>query len=151
VKEAAAALEAGEVVVILPQGTIPRGEAFFDPILKGRWGAAKLAAMTRAPVVPLGLWGTEKVWPRSERVPRLWNIANPPDVSVRLGGVVELGHDDPDVDTRRIMDAIVDLLPPEAREHHEPTDEELALTMPSSAKSGAGSSTHETDRRPGSD
>jgi putative phosphoserine phosphatase/1-acylglycerol-3-phosphate O-acyltransferase len=150
-KEAAAALEAGEVVVILPQGTIPRGEAFFDPVLKGRWGAAKLAAMTHAPVVPLGLWGTEKVWPRSERLPRLWNIANPPDVLVRLGDVVALDHDDPDADTRRIMEAIVDLLPPEARVHRDPTPEELARTMPSSAKSGAATTDHEAARRPGSD
>jgi len=28
------------------------------------------------------------------------------------------------------MAAIVDLLPDEARQHHEPTDEELARTMP---------------------
>jgi len=29
-----------------------------------------------------------------------------------------------------VMDAIVSLLPPEARDHHEPTDDELALTYP---------------------
>jgi putative phosphoserine phosphatase/1-acylglycerol-3-phosphate O-acyltransferase len=150
-REAAAALDAGEVVVILPQGTIPRGEAFFDPVLKGRWGAARLAAMTRAPVVPLGLWGTEKVWPRRERLPRVWNLTAPPDVRVRLGDVVPLDYEDPDDDTRRIMQAIVELLPPEAREHREPTPEELALTLPSSAKASAGTSVHEADRRPGSD
>ncbi len=150
-KEAAAALEAGELVVILPQGTIPRGEAFFDPVLKGRWGAARLAEMTHAPVVPLGLWGTEKVWPRSERLPRLLNITNRPDVLVRLGEPIELKNDDPDDDTARIMDAIVDLLPPEAREHHVPTAEELALTMPSSHRDDAGSADHESARRPGTD
>ncbi len=68
---AAAALEAGEVVIVLPQGTIPRGEEFFDPVLHGRTGAARLAAMTGAPVVPVGLWGTERVWPRSSRVPNM--------------------------------------------------------------------------------
>ena len=41
------ALEAGELVAMMPQGTIPRGQAFFDPVLKGRWGAARLAAMTQ--------------------------------------------------------------------------------------------------------
>ena len=60
---AADALAGGEVVAIMPQGTIPRGPAFFDPELKGRWGAARLAALTKAPVIPIGLWGTEKVWP----------------------------------------------------------------------------------------
>ena len=77
-KAALAALEAGEMVALMPQGTIPRGEAFFDPVLKGRWGAARLAAMTGAPVIPIGLWGTEKVWPRSERLPNMLNVTNPP-------------------------------------------------------------------------
>ena len=82
---AADALVGGEVVAIMPQGTIPRGPAFFDPELKGRWGAARLAEMTRAPVVPIGLWGTEKVWPRSSRLPNVLNVADPPEVRVRVG------------------------------------------------------------------
>ena len=36
---------------------------------KGRWGAAQLAAETRAPVIPIGLWGTERVWPRNAECP----------------------------------------------------------------------------------
>jgi putative phosphoserine phosphatase/1-acylglycerol-3-phosphate O-acyltransferase len=128
--EAAAALAAGELVAILPQGTIPRGPAFFDPELQGRWGAARLAAETKVPVVPIGLWGTERVWPRSERLPRLWNLTHPPTVRVRVGEPVALKYRSPQADTRRIMAAIVDLLPPEARRRHEPTDEELALTYP---------------------
>ena len=44
--------QAGQMVAIMPQGTIPRGRAFFEPVLKGRWGAARLAAMTGAPVIP---------------------------------------------------------------------------------------------------
>jgi putative phosphoserine phosphatase/1-acylglycerol-3-phosphate O-acyltransferase len=128
--EAAAALAAGELVAILPQGTIPRGPAFFDPELKGRWGAARLAADTKVPVVPIGLWGTEKVWPRSERVPRIWNVTNPPTVTVEVGDPVELKYRSAQADTRRIMSAIADLLPPEARHRHDPTPEELARTYP---------------------
>ena len=75
--EAALALEAGELVAMMPQGTIPRGRAFFDPELKGRWGAARLAAMTGAPVVPVGLWGTEQVWPRSARLPNVLALRQP--------------------------------------------------------------------------
>jgi putative phosphoserine phosphatase/1-acylglycerol-3-phosphate O-acyltransferase len=128
--EAAAALAAGELVAILPQGTIPRGPAFFDPELKGRWGAARLAAEAKVPVVPIGLWGTEKVWPRSERLPRIWNVTNPPTVTIRVGDPVELKYRSAQADTRRIMAAIVDLLPAEARRRHEPTDEQLARTYP---------------------
>jgi len=139
------ALRGGEVMMLAPEGTIPRGPAFFDPELKGRWGAARLAAMTGAPVIPVGLWGTEKVWPRSARMPKL-PTGSRPLVSVTVGPAVELGLDDPDADTAAIMSAIVDLLPPEAREHKVPTPEELALTYPPGYK---GDPSAEADRRPG--
>ena len=51
------ALEAGEMVAIMPQGTIPRGTAFFDPVLKGRWGAARLADDERRTGDPDGAVG----------------------------------------------------------------------------------------------
>ncbi|MFP5489702.1 MAG: HAD-IB family hydrolase, partial [Acidimicrobiia bacterium] len=73
-EKAAEALLGGELVMIMPQGTIPRGPAFFDPVLKGRWGAARLAQMSGAPVIPIGLWGTEQVWPRSSRLPNVLNV-----------------------------------------------------------------------------
>jgi putative phosphoserine phosphatase/1-acylglycerol-3-phosphate O-acyltransferase len=146
--EAAAALDSGELVAILPQGTIPRGRAFFEPELSGRWGAARLAAMTKVPVVPIGLWGTEAVWPRSERLPRVWNITSPPTVRVRVGEPVELKLRSPKADTRRLMDGIADLLPPEARRHHEPTPEELALTYPAGHR---GDDDGKAERRPGTD
>lgn len=127
---AAGALAAGELVAVLPQGTIPRGHDFFDTELKGRRGAARLAEMTGVPVIPFGLWGTENVWPRSERVPRFWNVRTPPTVTVRGGPPVELKGKTLEADTRRIMKAIRRLLPPEARRPHEPTPEELARTFP---------------------
>ena len=133
-KEAAVALEAGQVVAIMPQGTIPRGLDFFDPVLKGRWGAARLAQLTNAPVIPLGLWGTEKVWPRSSRLPDVTAVLHPPTVTVRVGPPVDLKHRSLQRDTDRIMEAIVELLPPEAREPHEPTPEELARTYPPGRK-----------------
>lgn len=145
---AAAALASGELVAILPQGTIPRGRAFFDPELKGRWGAARLAALSRVPVVPIGLWGTEDVWPRSERAPRIWNITHPPTVRVRVGEPVELKYRSADADTRRIMRAISDLLPARAREPYEPTAEELARTFPAGHH---GDDLGEDGRRPGED
>ena len=145
--EAAAALEGGDVIMLMPEGTIPRGPAFFDPELKGRWGAARLAAMTKAPVIPLGLWGTEKVWPRSSRLPNL-NPLNRPLVTVRAGPRVQLSYGDADTDTKAIMSAISDLLPDEAHERHEPTEEELARTYPPGYK---GDPSREAERRPGTD
>jgi putative phosphoserine phosphatase / 1-acylglycerol-3-phosphate O-acyltransferase len=144
---AAEALRAGEMVMIAPQGTIPRGPAFFDPELKGRWGVARLAAMTRAPVIPMGLWGTEQVWPRNARLPRIHPLRRP-HVTVRIGSPVDLTYDDPDTDTKRIMAALAELLPPEGRERRTPTEEELRRTYPAGYR---GDPAREAARRPGRD
>jgi putative phosphoserine phosphatase/1-acylglycerol-3-phosphate O-acyltransferase len=85
-------------------------------------------------------------------VPRVLNLTHPPRVLVRLGDPVELAYDDVAADTARIMAAIVDLLPPEARERREPTADELARTMPAGHHGdSAGSAEHEDGRRPGTD
>ena len=129
-RAAESALKAGEVVIVLPQGTIPRGYAFFDPALQGKTGTARLAASTGATVVPIGLWGTEKVWPRSARLPDFTLVRHPPTVTVRVGRPVPLSLTDAKADTTAIMEAISTLLPPEARVRHEPTAEELARSKP---------------------
>jgi putative phosphoserine phosphatase/1-acylglycerol-3-phosphate O-acyltransferase len=146
-KAAAEALEAGQAVAIMPQGTIPRGRAFYDPELKGRWGAAKLAKLTRAPVIPVGLWGTEKVWPRNARFPDVTNLTDPPTVRIRVGPPVDMKHRSLDADTKRMMAAIADLLPAAARREREPTPEEIARALPP----GASDKDDETTRRPGTD
>ena len=115
---------------MLPQGTIPRGYDFFDPVLRGKTGTARLAASTGATVVPVALWGTEKVWPRSSRTPDVTLVCRPPTVSVRLGKPVALSLSNARKDTETIMEAISALLPPELRVRHEPTPEELARTKP---------------------
>jgi putative phosphoserine phosphatase/1-acylglycerol-3-phosphate O-acyltransferase len=149
-KEAAAALVGGQLVALMPQGTIPRGPAFFDPVLQGRWGAARLAAMSGAPVIPIGLWGTEQVWPRSSRLPAVWNVLRPPTVRIRVGPPVEgLKGRSPAADTKRIMAAIAALLPAEARRRRTPSPEELARTYPPGK--APTDPEHEATRRPGTD
>jgi putative phosphoserine phosphatase/1-acylglycerol-3-phosphate O-acyltransferase len=129
-KEAERALAAGDMVALMPQGTIPRGKPFFEPTLKGRPGAARLAAASGAPVIPLGLWGTEKVWPRSARLPNVTNVTHPPTVRVRVGApVAGLGQGE-ERDTAAIMAALSALLPAEARRRRIPTQEELISTYP---------------------
>ena len=145
---ASQALAAGELVAIMPEGTIPRGPAFFDPVLKGRWGAARLAKETHVPIIPIGLWGTENVWPRSSRLPNLLNVTSPPDITIRVGAPVVMKSKTPGPDTKRIMSAISALLPEEGRVQRTPTEEELRRSYPSSYK---GDPSNESKRRPGSD
>ena len=153
-EHATAALASGEMVAIMPQGTIPRGPAFFEPELKGRWGAARLALATGAQIVPVGLWGTEHVWPRNAKLPNLTAVTNPPRVTVTTGEPFVLGvnssptPEELDSATSRIMSAIVELLPEEARRPYTPTEEELRRTYPSGY---SGKPEAESTRRPGTD
>lgn len=142
------ALAAGELVAIMPEGTIPRGPAFFDPVLKGRWGAARLAVEAGVPVVPVGLWGTERVWPRASRLPNLLNVTNPPTIRIRVGESLAMDDLDPQRNTENIMEAISALLPDEARSQRTPSPEELRLSYPPGYR---GDPERETERRPGTD
>ena len=148
-ERAAEALRGGDLIAVAPQGTIPRGPAFFDPELAGRWGAARLATMSGVPVIPVGLWGTDKVWPRSERIPRIPRPGQRrPVVTVTVGKPFRITAKDPDVATKTIMQKIVALLPAEARKARTPTERELAKTYPHGYR---GDPTQEVERRPGSD
>jgi putative phosphoserine phosphatase/1-acylglycerol-3-phosphate O-acyltransferase len=135
------------MVTMMPEGTIPRGPAFFRKPT-GRWGAARLAQMTGAPVIPVGLWGTDQVWPRSSRLPNVLNVTAPPTVRIRVGEPVRLVGRSMEADTRRIMNAIVDLLPDDAYRRPKPTAEELAATYPPGY---SGDPARESTRRPGTD
>ncbi|HYN34061.1 MAG TPA: HAD-IB family hydrolase [Ilumatobacteraceae bacterium] len=144
---AADALAGGEMVTMMPEGTIPRGPAFFrKPV--GRWGAARLAQLSGAPVIPVGLWGTDRVWPRSSRVPNVLNLTSPPTVRVRVGEPVEITGRSLEADTKRIMAAVVALLPDDAYSRRKPTAQDLALTFPPGYR---GDPDKEVGRRPGTD
>ena len=78
------AIAGGEVVGIMPQGTIPTGSGVL------RSGARRGAGVrhdwrscTEAPVIPVGLWGTEQVWPRSSRAAQRAQRRRPAPVTVR--------------------------------------------------------------------
>ena len=146
---AAEALAAGDLVAIMPQGTIPRGRAFFDPVLKGRWGAARLAKMTKAPVIPIGIWGTEKVWPRSARLPNVLRVVDPPLITVRVGSAGQARP--PQRRGRHQADHAGDhgsAPAGEPRGARADADAELAATLPPGYK---GDPDAELTRRPGTD
>jgi putative phosphoserine phosphatase/1-acylglycerol-3-phosphate O-acyltransferase len=140
-KEALDALSRGEAIGIFPQGTIPRGRAFFEPRLQGRTGAVRLAIASGAPVIPVGMWGTEKVWPRSSRIPNLLSLATRPRMYAAVGEPLILkapgGQEDDPATLRRltneVMDAICALLPDEVRNPGEPTPEQIRLATPAGA------------------
>ncbi|WKV16155.1 HAD-IB family hydrolase [Janibacter limosus] len=120
----------GELVGMMPEGTIPRGIHFFEPGMSGFPGAARLAHLTKVPVIPFAITGTEKVWPRSSKVPRVLNLLDRPEVTVTFGEPVDLKYRSVPRDMERIFDAITAMLPDDVREPPRPTLAELALTYP---------------------
>lgn len=124
------AIHGGELVAMMPEGTIPRGIHFFEPGMHGFPGAARLAHLTKVPVIPFAITGTEKVWPRSAKIPRVTNLLGRPEVTVTFGEPVDLKYRSVPRDMERIFDAITEMLPDEVREPARPTLAELALTYP---------------------
>ena len=63
IEEALATIRAGALAGIFPEGSVNP-----DPIAgvqRGRRGVARIALATGAPVVPVGMWGTQHRWPKS--------------------------------------------------------------------------------------
>jgi 1-acyl-sn-glycerol-3-phosphate acyltransferase len=83
------ALEAGEVVVIYPEGTVTNNPDFLP--MQGKTGAVRLSLMSGVPITPLASWGSEIVWQKSGKGSLkfgrpIWVKAGPPiDFSDRAG------------------------------------------------------------------
>lgn len=56
-RAAVAAVEAGECVVIYPEGTVTRDPDYWP--MAAKTGVARLALATGAPVIPVGQWGAQ--------------------------------------------------------------------------------------------
>ena len=103
-RDAATALEAGECVVLYPEGTVT-GDPDKWPMV-GRTGLVRLALQTGAPVVPVAHWGDTE-FRRTGR----FRPHHAVTVAVSVGPPVDLsGTDDLHVATERVMDAITDLM-----------------------------------------
>ena len=64
--DATAAVEAGEVVVIYPEGTTTTTNPDFSPG-PGKTGAIRLSLGTGVPILPVATWGGQYVWRKAGR------------------------------------------------------------------------------------
>nr|WP_208388113.1 lysophospholipid acyltransferase family protein [Microbacterium halimionae] len=79
-------LNADKAIALYPEGT----RSLDGRLYKGRTGVAFLALQTGAPVVPVGLAGTNEAMPVGAKFPRLR-----PRISVRFGEPLDLSHHGP--------------------------------------------------------
>ena len=90
---AARALDAGEVLMLYPEGGISSGDQWPAP---GKTGAARLALAAGVPVVPVAQWGAQRVLP--PHTPRAWQytlrtLCRRPPVEVLVGAPLRLTGD----------------------------------------------------------
>ncbi len=86
------ALEAGEVVVIYPEGTSATANPDFSPD-RGKTGAIRLALETGVPILPVATWGGQYVWRKAGRQ----SLAFGRPIWLRAGEPMDL-HELPDAD-----------------------------------------------------
>jgi 1-acyl-sn-glycerol-3-phosphate acyltransferase len=56
------AVKGGALIAVAPEGTVNPDP---DELLRIRSGVARIALPTGAPVIPVGIWGTQRRWPKS--------------------------------------------------------------------------------------
>lgn len=112
-RAASAAVEAGDVVTIYPEGTITRDPAGWP--MTGHTGAVRVALATGKPLVPLMQWGPQEIlWPYAKRVhifPRKTmhiRVGEPMDLSPHAGRPLteELLHEA----TEDLMDTLTTMM-----------------------------------------
>jgi len=64
------AVEAGECIVVYPEGTITRDPDLWP--MQGKSGAARIALATGCPVIPVGQWGAQRLLAPYARKPDLF-------------------------------------------------------------------------------
>jgi 1-acyl-sn-glycerol-3-phosphate acyltransferase len=96
-------LEEGSAFAVYPEGT----RSLDGRLYRGRTGVAWLAFNTGAPVVPVGLIGTDKLQPVGTRIPRLHRV------TVEFGEPIDLcgsGHSDSSRSRRQATDQVMNAI-----------------------------------------
>src|SRR5205807_3907017 len=106
IEAVAAAIREGSLAGLSPEGTVGEGSV----LQPGQKGAARIALLTGAPVIPVGIWGIQRRWPQSGL-----HLRRPlrPVVAVAFGPALEPAGDahsraDVRAMTDRIMASLAD-------------------------------------------
>ncbi|MCH9816260.1 MAG: 1-acyl-sn-glycerol-3-phosphate acyltransferase [Actinomycetia bacterium] len=112
VQSAVTAVEEGEAVVVYPEGTLTRDPDLWP--MSGKTGAARIALISGAPVIPLAHWGAQDVMrPYHKELklfpPKTMHVAAGPPVNLDDLRPLEMDQAVLEEATTRILDAITAL------------------------------------------
>ena len=105
------ALKDGGVVIIYPEGTTTKEPGLWP--MRGKTGAARLALLTGAPVVPVAQWGAQRVF--DVRTKKLSLRPGTP-VSVAAGKPVDVSRWAGAAPTRPVLDEMTDVIMTDIRD-----------------------------------
>jgi len=108
-------IRGGALAGIFPEGTVNAEPG--AGLLRGRKGAARIALATDAPVVPVGIWGTQARWPKPGlHGRRPWR----PVVAISYGEpIAPKGDPESAHDVQAFTDVIIDALTVQAERARE--------------------------------
>jgi 1-acyl-sn-glycerol-3-phosphate acyltransferase len=113
-RDAIAAVERGETIIVYPEGTMTKDPELWP--MAGKTGAARIALRTGAPVVPIAQWGAQDVFAPYSKAPKFFPRKT---LRVTAGPALDLSafrdtkaNDEAALRgvTEQIMDAITELL-----------------------------------------
>jgi 1-acyl-sn-glycerol-3-phosphate acyltransferase len=99
--EAIGAIRRGALVAIAPEGTV---NAHPERLQRVRTGVARIALPTGTPVIPVGIWGTNRRWPKGRRH---WGPPWRPRLGIAFGEPIEPKGDPAEQDD---LDAFVEIV-----------------------------------------
>lgn len=67
---ALAFLTAGHCLGVYPEGTLTRDQNYWPMV--GKTGLARLAIISKAPVIPCVQWGAQEILPAYRKIPKIW-------------------------------------------------------------------------------
>ena len=98
----------GYSVAVMPEGRLVPESDRPEGVGQGRPGISRIATSANVCVLPVGLTGTENVWPIGKAFPLL--RLSRPIVKVRFGNPVRFQNDDHIANVGVVMDEIKSLL-----------------------------------------
>lgn len=117
-RAAVEAIEKGECVAFYPEGTLTRDPAMWP--MPGKTGAARVALLTRAPVIPVAQWGANLAMPPYAKEKKL-RLFPRKTLTVQAGPAIDLSafYDcEPTADVlRQVTDVMMDAVTEQLMRH----------------------------------